>query len=52
VLARLLTRRFGAPMPAWVEEKLHQGSEEELLAWSERLLFAATIEEEFAAGDR
>ena len=45
VLARLLARRFGSPLPVWVQDKLAAASEEELLLWSEQLLDATSLEE-------
>jgi len=36
-------RRFGKPLPAWVQQKLDRGSEEALLLWSERLLDAGSL---------
>ena len=44
ILKRLLQQRFGA-LPPWVEERIDQGSLEQLEAWTERMLSAASIQE-------
>ncbi len=49
LLVRQLTRRFGGPLPAWVQDRLAHGSEEDLLLWSERVLEAADLGEVFSA---
>jgi hypothetical protein len=45
-LTRQLTRRFG-PLPEWVAERLIAGTGEQLDAWSDRVLDAATLAEVF-----
>uniref|UniRef100_A0A7C4RU30 DUF4351 domain-containing protein n=1 Tax=Desulfatirhabdium butyrativorans TaxID=340467 RepID=A0A7C4RU30_9BACT len=44
ILKRLLQQRFGL-LPPWVEERIDQGSTEQLEAWTERMLSAASIQE-------
>ncbi|TVR67388.1 MAG: DUF4351 domain-containing protein [Candidatus Competibacteraceae bacterium] len=44
LLRRLLVRRFGA-LPAWAEACLAQASLEQLEAWGDRVLDAATLAE-------
>jgi hypothetical protein len=44
LLRRQLVRRFGA-LPAWAEERLAQGSLEQLETWGDRVLDAATLDE-------
>ncbi len=43
LLRRLLTRRFGE-LPAWVNERLANASNEELEHWADQMLEAATLE--------
>jgi hypothetical protein len=45
-LTRLLTRRFG-PLPDWVAERLNDGTLEQLDAWFDLGLDAATLAEVF-----
>ncbi len=44
LLGRLLARRFG-PLPAAAQSRLEQASAAQVLAWSERLFDAATLDE-------
>ncbi|MEA3643967.1 MAG: DUF4351 domain-containing protein [Lamprobacter sp.] len=43
ILRRLLTRRFG-PLPAWAEQRLAGATTDQLEAWADAVLEAATLE--------
>ena len=49
LLRRQLLRRFGA-VPAWAETRLQGATTEQLEAWGERILDAATLDEVFGPG--
>jgi hypothetical protein len=49
LLSRLLARRFGSPLPAWVAERMGSANDEQLLLWGERVLDATTLDEVFSA---
>ena len=49
MLARILTRQFGAPLPTHMQNRLEEASEEELEAWGLALLSAPTLEAVFQA---
>ncbi len=51
VLARLLTRRFGA-LPTWAEQKLSQATPQELEIWTDAVLNAPTLDEVFVSPAR
>ncbi len=46
LLRKQLTRRFGS-LPAWVETRLTDASEEQLETWVQRLLERRSLEEIF-----
>ena len=46
IFTHLLKKRFGT-IPAWVEEKIKNGSESELEEWAENILIANTIDDIF-----
>src|SRR5690606_13863140 len=48
IVKHLLSRRFGA-LPDWVEPRLQQASTDTLTQWSERILFADSLEDVFTA---
>jgi len=47
ILLRLMRRRFGVPVPDWVETRLSQADEAQILAWGDRLLEVDRLEEMF-----
>ena len=47
VLTVLLKQRFGNKLPAWVPDKLEGASARQLLAWSNRVLTAKTLDAVF-----
>jgi hypothetical protein len=47
LLGRMLMLKFGS-LPDWVNEQLEQADCAQLEAWSERILFATSLEEVFA----
>jgi len=47
LLLRQINGRFGE-VPSWVEERITQATEEQLLSWAERILTVETIQDVFA----
>ena len=50
LLQRQLTKKFGE-LPAWVSQKISMAAEPDLLAWSDAVLTADSLEAVFGSAD-